>query len=92
MQSIGTGPASAAAGEKSCAYPLVETLLAAQQQFDALVRTALKPCERWICRDRDFEERRQEGLGRTWAWYSHEVAQGRVPDVALVVRTPARWR
>jgi hypothetical protein len=57
----------------------------ARQHFDQLARTVLKSCERFICRDRDFEDLRQEGLGRTWEWYSRQVAGGSVPDTALVV-------
>jgi hypothetical protein len=67
-------------------YPTGEVLAAAQQQFDALVRRGVfKPCERFVCRDRDYEERVQEGLGLTWTWYRQQVAAGTVPDVALVV-------
>ncbi|MBI4917364.1 MAG: hypothetical protein HY825_16110 [Acidobacteria bacterium] len=66
-------------------YPTGAVLHAAQEQFAFLARTALKPCERWICRDRDFEDRRQEGLGRCWEWFSQQVAGGHQPDTALTV-------
>jgi len=74
-----------AAQRKPCVYPTAETLVSAQRQFDHLARTALKPCERFICRDRNFEDLRQEGLGRAWEWYSRQVASGHTPDTALVV-------
>jgi len=67
-------------------YPIAALLAAAQQQFDSLVRRgAFKPCERFVCRDADYEDRVQEGLGAAWRWYSQQVALGNEPDVALAV-------
>ncbi|MBN1774741.1 MAG: hypothetical protein JXB32_26015, partial [Deltaproteobacteria bacterium] len=85
MDNAMSGAADTAAEKKSCVYPIGETLTSAQRQFDHLARTALKPCERWICRDADFEDRRQEGLGRCWEWYCKQVIAGTVPDTALIV-------
>lgn len=84
MQNTTTGTAPAVAATKPCTCQPPDSLAAARRQFETLARTALKPCERFICRDRDFEDRRQEGLGRCWEWYSRQVASGAVPDTALV--------
>ena len=60
---------------------------AARQRFEELVRTGVfKPCERFVCRDRDYEDRVQEGLGATWRWYSQEAAVAHVPRPTAPVR------
>ncbi len=85
MENTMAGPANAGAVMECCVYPTGPALAEAQRQFDQLARTALKPCERWICRDHDFEDRRQEGLGRCWEWFCRQVTAGVAPDTALVV-------
>jgi len=71
-------------GVEDGAHP-AESVASARKRFDYLIRTVLKPCERFICKDHDFEDRRQEGLGRACSGYSRRVALGHEPDIALVV-------
>ncbi|HEY3358318.1 MAG TPA: hypothetical protein VGQ83_34030 [Polyangia bacterium] len=60
--------------------------VAARAQFEALVRRGVfRPCERFVCRAHDAEDRVAEGLARTWQWFAQQAALGRVPDLALVV-------
>jgi hypothetical protein len=58
----------------------------ARRDFEALIRRGVfKPVERFVCRDLDYEERVQEGLGLTYRWYEQQVRLGKTPDVALAV-------
>lgn len=60
------------------------TVVDARAQFAALIDCGVfKPCERFVCRDQDYEERVQEGLGLTYRWYAQQVAAGTTPDLAL---------
>jgi hypothetical protein len=67
-------------------YPTGETLAAAQQKFETMIRAGVfRPVERFVCRDADREDRIAEGLAFGWRWYSQQVALGNDPDVALAV-------
>ena len=86
METTTVGATSAATGRTTSAYPTAEMLAVAQQKYDALIRRGVfRPAERFVCRDRDYEDRVQEGLAAGWRWYSQQVALGREPDVALAV-------
>jgi len=67
-------------------YPAGASLDDARRRFDALVRRGVfRPVERFVCRDRDADDRMAEGIGACWAWYAREAALGHEPDVALCV-------
>lgn len=67
-------------------YPTGPALVAAQERFEALVRRGVfRPCERFVCRDADREDRVAEGIAAAWEWYAREAARGHEPDVALAV-------
>ena len=69
-----------------------DLLVAAQREFEALVRTGVfRACERAVCYAPDREDRVQEGLAFCWEWYLGQVVLGRQPDTALAVHA-ARLR
>ncbi|MBI4932498.1 MAG: hypothetical protein HY828_01390 [Actinobacteria bacterium] len=59
--------------------------IAARARFESLVKSgALRACERYVAGDYDGEDRIQEGIGMTWAWYQKQVALGRDPELRLI--------
>jgi hypothetical protein len=71
---------------------IIPALAAAQRGFSELYqRGVFKPCERFVCCDRDSEDRVQEGLAFCWEWYRGKTLLGQQPDTALAVHA-ARLR